>query len=441
MGVPGLSREMMSLKHRHPLAYFAGGDIYVDGLNFSGFIATELKRRLRKEPECTMSSYETIKNMIIPYVLFFRKFNPHSVSFVYDGFVSEERFKVRIDRINRAITSEQVRRGIDLILVTLVHSLNPTYKVYYSGGEAEDTIMRMIDRDPNRGSRRQFIISNDSDFFRYDISNPAYVEIIPRLFNPWKDGPIFTISLKRALCRLDPKLKIRSDKISEPGQTYAGTTLDQRPVFEFLNAANVYGFVRRSLGPSSSFLLTSQKGYLLSDCGKFYRQIGYGNICRQFNITNITEVQEWSQSGARMVPSTARCILGDELDKAEAVLRQFTLQDLFETAYFGFCQQHNLLEDGMANKVINHIRDVFAKKFPVYARVNSHKYSLTLHFTLAKSLLSSLSFLHRVTLRYPEIVRVAFEFNRDGVFNASEELDISGDSDDPLNGLVSNLHI
>lgn len=417
MGIPGLTASVSHLKKPHPLDFFEDGDIFIDALNFAGSIGYTFERIVRETKEGSKkSTYAQLVRIIAAHLNFFNNLKPHSVTVVFDAFVSEEKFEVRIGRANKQIASRQVRTSANSTILQVIKTRFRHFQVVYSGGEAEDTIMRIIDEGKARGRRRQFVFSQDSDMFRYVVSRPELVEISPLDFKLGKVTRISSINLGAANKIVKRKLRITS--IKEPGRTYRTLQPFRRQLYELINCGNVYGRLFRSHGASSAEFLKELSGCRIADCGEFYRRLAYGLLCEKYlQGKNISEVEEWSQVGSRMVMNRVKIVFGTPLLMATKMLTRAEVGVIFETYYLAFCESHDR-DMVLAVQVVNHIHDLSARKY-LRCAVDGYNEELELQFALARSLLESLSLLSSVLALDPQLSRVRLEFSRQGILAAS----------------------
>lgn len=431
MGIPGLTKTVLNAKRDVARTDLAGSDIYIDALNASSVLVDTITRIQTKNKKRALSTYEILETLAIKYIQFFVFAKPHSITIVYDAFVSEEKFKIRLSRIKRRITSKKPNMKISAILVRVIASRYPFINILYTGCEGEDGIMKTIDEDKSRGDRKQFIFSGDSDLFRFSISKPQHVEIVqlvrPKSYNSF----IPAFNLGKVLELVPEKFVIKAP-IKEPGKRYRSLGIYRRRLYEILNCAIVYKRVFCSLGLFSRTYTSELPDFKFADCGEFHRKLAYGLMKEKYGFItdpergiNFEEIEEWSQVGGDVVPSTVTPLNQTALKMAKEKLQNIDVVEIFESYFINFLDQHKL-DLRIGYKVVNHIRDLSydVHEDPVIGDIDCSDLDLSsigLYTGLAKSLLSSLSFLNMLLPLGSSLPVVKTNFSVEGVINASAD--------------------
>lgn len=308
MGIPGLAKKAREHLKRHGPRYYKGGDFYLDGLNFLHGVSDKVEGHKKSAP------YTEFIRRLRQRIKMLRKFSPHSITLVIDAICPTKKFPIRVKRhtarLGRLVPRQCI--GSNMLMVAYILENDSDIQIVYSGSEAEDEIMKYIDENSSH-RRRQFVFSDDSDIFCFDIHNSSNVEVVPLSGQTLIPSQMSTINLGEVLkSGAVPKSLIRKPPIPRLGETITNVQKPERSCLEFINSGRVYHKFQDCCGPLYS-PSTLAAPYI---AGVDLRRAAYGIMIEkgQFKDPQDIQVEEWAQNDGKMELSLRRPILGQNLE-------------------------------------------------------------------------------------------------------------------------------
>ena len=437
MGIVGLTGAVRRYRVKRDNSFFLGSDIYVDALNFSYFVNDIIFPEIQKQ-DSSKSIYDIYSVKFYEYVSrIITGFEPNSVTFVYDAFIGKEKLEVRLERKRAKLYRDGFRNVANCLTRTIAEHF-PEVKVLYSGSEAEDYIMDSISRKQHC-HRYQFVISNDSDFYRYAINNKNNVYIVPITegIGKWTE----TIHLPQAIQRVDRDLIIHTP-IEIEGETYVASGCYKRALYELINCCKYFNelFITLDQIICSMDIPAAYNAYPFYDCGSLFRQMFYGMIWEQhFNTKKElleAKVTEWQQVGTSLKSCENDIMTGEELKLTSEKLKKMEVTDIFQEYFVLYIKDHEL-DEHITRKIISRVEGIVARNTSKRATSTSKNYNqdqLVLQYCLARGFIISLKYLNMILPISNDIERIELDFSIKGVMDA-----VAIDLDASLGGLSLSI--
>lgn len=428
MGIPLLTKRALGFKTKHPAPFFKDGDFYIDGFNFiteiSKFYAT--KKYDQQDRESDFAYMEKITKVTVGRL---KALKPRSITFFLDAYIDEEKFKVRVERSRTKIRKMEYLKGCGLILNMLIDQ-DSALKLAYTGGEAEDVIMQCIDKRVSEANR-QFVFSNDSDMYRYDVNCPRDVEIVPIEFNV--NGFRFTksINLSVLLENVIKENEVIRPPFSVPCDTIYSDKAKKREILELLNCAKVskrfYKLLVSINIPQKQHNSTLIQNVCFADCGKRIRQLAYRMLIDEYvkndisyEGVNCSEIEEWTQVGFSIVPMKVQPLNNEDFSLELSKIENKSFSEIFGIYLWDFIE--NLSKTAEYSELLSSYKVTLPQIMQCIDSLYHENYSKLpkkayldekqlIYFGFTESLYSSLHFLSIFKPMCENISRIGFELD------------------------------
>lgn len=444
MGVPGFGKRTKNLLKRRDPAFFYDGDFYIDALNYFSEI-DHVYARVPK-PKSLDTTWDDVERVAAASLAKLTELTPpHSITFVWDASVSEEKFAKRMKRLESRLRriatcnhNEFGKRSAPVVQALLHHRMG-NCRMIYAGGEADDAIMKEIDESTTRYARRQFVFSNDTDFYRYEVKNAHLVEIVPLQPMPKFVAFSRTLNLRQALGTV-PSEQIVHMPVKLPAPNVESDQPQRRYLIEYYNILRSYGrlFIQ---APVVWFHMRDGLEKLdTAACGADLRRLHYRLLFESIRANRATadiqfdasEVTEWHQVGYKMHPLVVEVMSDADTKLCLETFVGVAFPQLFKGFYTQFVEQLPIeRHDDIVDAVCACVKDLHEGYMRPFALRRSRRYEtdFELLFGFARSLLVTFGGIDSVHDLFTQLGWIKYEFDEDRVLEYVNDFRACSESD------------